>query len=194
MPLIGRSDRKGAQEHNPQRPGETIYIDRRYSLKKGRGHIIEEHQGSLCYEILRSLLSKRDADNAVQGFIVSRQHPTALREKYGLEGVPMLWLATQPGENTIDPTSLGMLAHAVAEFLSKTKDGLVLLDGIEYLMTNNDFKKVARLIEQINDSVMNYHGYLLMTMDPRTFDPKELAILERNFEIIHPKGSPGNSG
>jgi hypothetical protein len=84
-----------------------------------------------------------------------------------------------------------MLAHSRSEFLSKTKDGIVLLDGVEYLITSNDFKKVVRTLEQINDSVMNYGGYLIMTLDPRAFDQKELAIIERYFEIMHPKGATG---
>jgi len=168
-------------------------MDRRYLLKKGRGHIIEEPQGSLCYEVLSSLLSGKEAGGKLSGYIVSRQHPNLIREKYGFEGTQIIWLATQAGENTMDPTSLGMLAHSISEFLSKAKDGIVLLDGVEYLITNNDFKKVVRAIEQINDTVMNYEGYLIMTLDPKAFDQKELAIIERYFELIYPKGAPGNS-
>lgn len=172
---------------------ETIHMDRRYLLKKGRGHIIEEPQGSLCYGMLLSLLSGNEAGGKLSGYIVSRQHPNLIREKYGFEGTQIIWLATQAGENTMDPTSLGMLAHSISEFLSKTKDGVVMLDGLEYLITSNDFKKVVRAMEQINDSVMNYEGYFIMTLDPKAFDQKELAIIERYFELIHPKGAPGNS-
>jgi hypothetical protein len=171
---------------------ETVHLDRRYSLRMGRGHIVEEQQGSLCYEILADMLSRRGAAGKSSCYIFSRQHPNLLREKYGFDGVPAMWLATQAGESTLDPTSLGMLAHAVAEFLSNTKSGVVLVDGIEYLVTNNDFKKVARALEQINDSVMNYQGCLIMTIDPRAFDQKELAIIERNFDVIHARGAPGS--
>lgn len=189
MQFLGRD---GKNAPGNRRPGETILVDRRISLVKGRGHIVEELQGATCYELMEYLLSRRER-TPVKGLIVSRQHPSTLKEKYDLGGVQILWLATEPGDSTIDPTSLGMLAHAVEEFLSKAKDGVVLLDGVEYLVTNNDFKKVARTIEQINDSVMSYQGYLLITVDPRTFDPKELAILEKNFEVIHPKGAANGS-
>jgi len=168
----------------------TTYVDRRYLLRRGRGHIVEEQQGSLCYEIVAGLLSRGEPS----ALIISRQHPSLLREKYGFDGVRIIWLATQAGEDTLDPTSLGMLAHTVAEFLSKAKGGVVLLDGIEYLVTNNDFRKVARSLEQINDHVMSSDGYLVMTIDPRAFDQKELAIMVRDFELIHPKGAPVSSG
>jgi len=193
MSFLSRTAKKPPVPYISQGAVETVHMDRRYLLKKGRGHIIEEPQGSLCYEMLSSLLSGNEAGGKLSGYIVSRQHPTLIREKYGFEGTPIIWLATQAGENTMDPTSLGMLAHGVSEFLSKTKDGIVLLDGVEYLITNNDFKKVVRAIEQINDTVMNYEGYLIMTLDPKAFDQKELAIIERYFELIYPKGAPGNS-
>jgi len=193
MSFLSRTAKRTPVPHTSQGAVEAIHMDRRYLLKKGRGHIIEEPQGSLCYEVLSSLLSGNEAVGKLSGYIVSRQHPNLIREKYGFEGTQIIWLATQAGENTMDPTSLGMLAHSISEFLSKTKDGIVLLDGVEYLITNNDFKKVVRVIEQINDSVMNYEGYLIMTLDPRAFDQKELAIIERYFELIHPKGAPGNS-
>ena len=193
MSFLRRTAKKTIAPQISQRAVETIHMGRRYLLKKGRGHIIEEPQGSLCYELLSSLLSSNEPVGKLSGYIVSRQHPNLIREKYGFEGTPITWLATQAGENTTDPTSLGMLAHGVLEFLSKTKDGIVLLDGVEYLISNNDFKKVVRVIEQINDSVMNYEGYLIITMDPKAFDQKELAIIERYFELIHPKGAPGNS-
>ena len=193
MSFLSRTAKKTSVPHMSQGAVETIHMDRRYLLKKGRGHIIEEPQGSLCYEMLSSLLSGNEAGGKLSGYIVSRQHPNLIREKYGFEGTQIIWLATQAGENTMDPTSLGMLAHSISEFLSKTKDGVVMLDGLEYLITSNDFKKVVRAMEQINDSVMNYDGYLIMTLDPRAFDQKELAIIERYFELIHPKGAPGNS-
>lgn len=190
MSLLGRGEKNGQGNH---RPGETIQVGRRYSLTRGKGHVIEEHQGAMCYEFLSDFLSKNGAANA-RCLVVSRQHPGSIRAKYRLEGVRMIWLATQPGEGTIDPTSLNTLAHEVEDFLSKGEGGIVMVDGIEYLVTNNDFKKVVRMIEQVNDSVMSYHGYLLISIDPRTFDPKELAILEKNYEIIHTRGSSNGSG
>jgi hypothetical protein len=192
MSFLSRAEKKSNGSMSPQSAVEAVHADRRYLLSKGRGHIVEEPQGSLCYELLARLLSDNSYRGKLTGLIVSRQHPNMLREKYGFAGTPIIWLATQAGESTMDPSSLGMLAHSVSEFLSKNKDGIVLLDGIEYLITSNDFRKVVRAIEQINDSVMNFGGYLIMTLDPKTFDQKELAILERYFDVIHPWGYSGN--
>jgi hypothetical protein len=70
------------------------------------------------------------------------------------------------------------------EFLSKSKNGVVLLDGIESTMIYNDFGRAVKMLEQMNDFVMQYQGYLLVPIAPSAFDPRERAMLERNFETI----------
>jgi len=182
MAVFPRRSKKPSMES--AKPEELLHISRKYSLKKGRGYIVEDPQSTLSFDILVNLLSTEEHGERLRGFIISRQHPGLLKERFGLENTPITWLATQAGEKVIDPTSLGMLAHAVMDFFSKTKNGVVLLDGLEYLITNNDFKKVSRMLEQINDFVMQYRCFLIVPVDPRAFDPKELAIVERNFEII----------
>lgn len=172
------------EKQEVSKPEELLQITRKYSLRKGRGYIVEDPQSVFSFDILANLLSTTDNGDRLRGFVVSRQHPNLLREKFGLENTPIIWLATQAGENIIDPTSLGLLVHAVMGFLSKTKNGVVLIDGIEYLVTNNDFKKVVRMLEQINDFIMQYQGYLIVPIDPRAFEERELAILQRNFETI----------
>lgn len=182
MTLFSRKMKGAKQELS--KPEELLQITRKYSLRKGRGYIVEDPQSVFSFDILVNLLSTSENGDRLRGFIVSRQHPNLLRERFGLENTPIIWLATQAGESIVDPTSLGLLSHAVMDFLSKTKNGVVLIDGIEYLVTNNDFKKVIRMLEQINDFVMQYRGYLIVPIDPRAFDEKELAILQRNFELI----------
>jgi len=187
MAFLSRKPKK--EPHETAKPEELLHISRKYSLRKGKGYIVEDPQSSVSFDILVNLLSTQEGGERLRGFVISRQHPSLLKEKFGLENTPIIWLATQTGENVMDPTSLGMLAHAVNEFFSNAKNGVVLLDGIEYLITNNDFKKVTRMLEQMNDFVMQYRAFLIVPLDPKAFDSKELAIVERNFEVISPRTS-----
>jgi len=168
------------------KPEELLKISRKYNLRRGKGYVVEDPQGAVSYDILVNLLSTEEEGVRLNGYVISRQHPEQIRAKFGLENTPITWLATQTGENVLDPTSLGMLGNCVTDFFSRTKNGVVLLDGVEYLITNNDFKRVARVLEQMNDSVMQHKGYLIIPIDPRAFDSKELAIIERNFERVAP--------
>jgi len=195
--LLKRRRKKSTDDEDSPRLEELLQISRKYSLQKGMAYIVEDPHSAFSYDIFVNLVSTEEKGKRLRGYIISRQHPEQLCERFGLEETPITWLATQAGKNSLDPTSLGMLAHAVIDFIMKTPDNIVLIDGVEYLVTNNDFRKVARILEQINDAVMHYKGRLLIPIDPRAFESKELAILERNCEIISPKkgisGFPGYS-
>lgn len=191
--MFWKREKRKREDNGQGKLEELLQISRKYHLKRGKGYIVDDPQATFSYDIFVNLLSTEVEGRRLVGFVISRQHPNLLKEKFGLEKTPITWLATQAGGSSLDPTSLGMLAHSVMDFFSKTKDhSVVLLDGVEYLITNNDFKKVTRILEQINDAVMHYKGRLILPLDPRAFDSKELAILERNFEKISPmKGIKG---
>ncbi len=84
----------------------------------------------------------------------------------------------------IDPTKPCLLTQSIMEFLAGTKNGVVLLDGIESLVVYNDFNRALKVLNQINDFVMQYGGYLIVPINPEAFGERERAMIERNFETI----------
>ncbi len=124
-----------------------------------------------------------------RGLLITRLHPDRLREDYGLVKVPMIWLATQPGPDRIDPTSLTILQHTIVDFLQKGPPSVILLDGLEYLMSENQSDKVLRIIYTLLDTVTISNSQLLVPLDPEVLEIKDLAKLEREFEIIRTEGA-----
>jgi archaellum biogenesis ATPase FlaH len=61
---------------------------------------------------------------------------------------------------------------------------VILIDGVEFLIVNNDYEKVLRMIHHITEAVMENRSRLIVSVDPRTLETRELALLERNMEII----------
>jgi archaellum biogenesis ATPase FlaH len=61
---------------------------------------------------------------------------------------------------------------------------VILLDGIEYIVSNNDFTKVLRMIDQISDNIAQSKCTMIIPVDPRAFDQRQLALLERNMEKL----------
>jgi hypothetical protein len=107
-----------------------------------------------------------------------------VREKYGLENTPVYWLATRAGDKVISPTNLGILTHMLVKFTEDTSNGVILLDGIEYLVSNNDFTKVLKMIDQVSDNISQSPCSMIIPVDPRAFDQRQLALLERNMEKL----------
>jgi hypothetical protein len=163
---------------------EHVLKDGSVRITKGRGTIVEDPKSNLSFELFARLIAPEESETRRVGYILSRRAPAAIRKEFGFKDVRITWIATGAGQEVMDPTKPGLMAHAVMEFLSKTKNGVVLLDGIESMMVYNDFNRTARMLEQINDFVMQYQGYLIVPIDPKAFDSREKALLMRNFENI----------
>jgi len=121
-----------------------------------------------------------------QGLIVSRQFPNEIRAKYYLQTTPIVWLSTVSGKDNMDPAKLNLLTDFLTNFMEKSHNGVVLIDGLEYLVTTNDFQRVIRAVDRWTESAMTSSSRLIITIDPKSFDQKELALLERNKEVVRP--------
>jgi len=121
-----------------------------------------------------------------QGLIVSRQYPREIRASHFLQTTPILWLSTVSGKDYMDPAKLNMLTDYIVNFLERSQNGVVLVDGLEYLVTSNDFQRVLKAVDRWTESAMTSNSRLIVSADPRAFELKELALLERNREVVRP--------
>jgi len=158
-------------------------------LLEGRGHIVEDAHSNISFELLSRLIKSEDGTQPRKGCVMTRRNPEQLRQQFDLVDVQVTWLTTQSGDGCVDPSRPNLLAHAVMEFFQKNKNAIVLIDGLESIIVYNDFDKAVKMLELINDFVMQYRGYLIIPIDPTAFEPRERAIIERNFEIISIPGT-----
>ena len=123
-------------------------------------------------------LTKQAVKGGFQPLIVSRAHP-----RHTSIGTPSdsIWLANALGKGIIPPANLEGLWKALGYFLKTHNPGVIFFDGIEYLVAYNDFLMVFGFLEQLYETVAQTDGILIVSLDERAFDSKELALVERNF-------------
>ena len=121
-----------------------------------------------------------------QGLMVTRQLPKEVRSKYFLQTTPIIWLSSVSGTDSMDPAKLSLLTDFLVNSMEKSQNGVVLVDGIEYLVTTNDFQRVLKAVDRWTETAMTSSTRLIITLDPKAFEPRELALLERNKEIVRP--------
>jgi archaellum biogenesis ATPase FlaH len=93
-----------------------------------------------------------------------------------------VWLSNVGRDNAIRPKDLEKLSVALEQFLSQSGGGIVLLDGLEYLITNNNFITVLRLIQSLRDQVAINQSILLMAVNRSTLESHQLNLLEREVD------------
>lgn len=126
--------------------------------------------------------------------VITRTYPQKIREKLAEPEVPILWLSNVGKGNTVRPKDLEKLSLAVEQFLAREK-GVVLLDGIEYLVTNNNFLTVLRLVQAIRDQVAVNNGVLLLSVNPSTLDAHQMTLLEREVDrVVNVSAGPASVG
>ncbi|MCG7841327.1 MAG: DUF835 domain-containing protein [Methanomassiliicoccales archaeon] len=178
-------DRKGLFGFKRRKKEETVGMEvarisaKEYDLRQGFSYLVKESKPHKSFEIFVDQVTHN-----IQGLCVTRQHPDIMRNEWGLEKTPIIWLSNQLGKVYVNPSNIGILSDTVIRFVEKSGDSVVIIDGVEFLIVNNDFEKVLRMIHHITEAVMENRSRLIVSVDPRTLEARELALLERNMEII----------
>jgi len=127
-----------------------------------------------------------------EGLCVTREHPSKIRKRLGLEKTPIIWLTGEasPNEHTIG--SLQDLSITLGDFLQKAEHPILLLDGFEYLITNNTFESFLKFLQIIRDRVQTHNAIVIAPIMEKTFEPRALGLIERETTTLEPKPQRGS--
>ncbi len=154
-------------------------------LAEGSIYLVEEVEPDRAYDLFL-----RQIGAGGSGLCVSRVYPHKLRERFGIPDLPIQWLSNVGKEDAVRPKDLEKLSLAIEQFLARGK-AVVLLDGIEYLITNNNFLTVLRLLQSARDQVAMANGVLLVSVNPSTLESHQLTLIEREVDgVIRGPGAP----
>ncbi len=154
-------------------------LSRDMMVRAGYSYVVRERKPIRSYDMFVDVVA-----SGVQGLCVSRDHPQLIRQQYDLETVPIIWLSNKLGKAYVNPANIGILKDTIVRFVEKADDSVVLINGIEFLMVNNDFNKVIRMVHHVTEAVMEKRSRLIISVDPRALDSREMALLERNMEVV----------
>ena len=117
---------------------------------------------------------------------MSTTFPDKLRKQYGFEGVDLYWLTdTETSPKAIDPKRIDFeMMRALSNFIKKTKGGAVLLDGLEYLIVENSFERVLKLIKKVNDLASVHEVTFIVPVTAGSLGSDELTLLRKEFDRV----------
>src|SRR2546422_1151442 len=153
-----------------------------YTLDRGHTYAVLERDASQAFEIFKDFVT-----HGTQGLCITRRAPKAVMTEYGLERTPILWLSRVATEkNAVRPSPPEKVALAVEHFIEVSEHPVVLLDGLEYLVSHNDFGSVLALLHDLNESVAMREAILLVPFDPTAFNEREIALVRREVRLLGP--------
>jgi len=160
------------------RPTPSVSVPAPTDLKDASTYLVKEGHPEEAYRLFAAAMAA-----GRRGLCVTRVYPQKVREKYRLGDVRVLWLSNVGKDDAVRPKDLEKLSLAIERFLSREK-GIVLLDGLEYLITNNNFITVLRLVQAVRDQVAINNAVLLFSVNPSALDTHQLTLLEREVDGV----------
>lgn len=153
----------------------------KYNLEPGKAYIIKGKKLDKAFDVFKDLVT-----HGHHGLCVTRKKPNEVREKYGLKKTPIVWLTQNddPSEQCMMPTDIPRLHVLITQFLEKAENSVILLEGIEYIITNNNFSTALKLVQLVTDKVMLYESKFILPVDTQTLSDRENALLGRYMITI----------
>jgi chromosomal replication initiator protein DnaA len=148
-------------------------------LTPGRSYLIEEERPAEAFRLFAHFLG-----GGGSGLVITRTNPKRVQQGHDLPAARILWLTDREGseEETIAP-SLERIVYEIEDFMAKQPRGAVLLDGIEYLVSNSSFDAVLKFVRRLLDAISESRYAFIISLGPATLKDQELKVLERDMDV-----------
>ncbi len=168
--------------HSNSTPNFNTCID---FLNYTQNTLIFENKPFAAFKLFNILLEKSN-----RGIIITRNHPDKILGAVQTKNIEMYWLSTEDIDYVIHPWDTTHLFNIVKEFINKNNQGLILLNGLEYLSTYNNNSILFNLISSLGSLVANSKAKFFISIDPIAIGNQFLVTIQNNSEIIPIPSNP----
>ena len=150
-----------------------------YSLsgvKAGESYLVGSVQQSL--KIAFDLNS-----HGVQGLYIVRENPESLTKNYNFKPEDIVLLSQKPIKEFRAINDLQEIAIMITKFL-KNGGGVVVLGGLEYLVSRCGFNAVFMMIQEKRFEFLEAGATLLVPVNLETLDSREKGLLTSELRLI----------
>lgn len=141
--------------------------------------LVEEERPSVVYTTAARLC------RALPTLLLSRDRGAVLRQRFpDLEKARgLLWLARAASEDALDVRSLDALGDRLEAHLREHPGALVVVAGVDYLVSQAGFAACLRLVQYLRDVAEETGGHLLLGFHPVALEVRQLSLLEAEGEV-----------
>ena len=157
-------------------------------LKPGFIYLVNEEnilvEGVIPQKSINILSSS--LESGCHGLVISRTNPRQLEELYELKNTVFYWLSDvkdHEGLNTV--YGLSDISITISGFTSSADGTCILIDGLEYLVSNDGFKPTLSFIQHLRDLVSEKQSKILIPVNFKSLSEQEAMILSRECNVIN---------
>jgi len=153
---------------------------RKYMLEPGTSYLVESSSLDAAYQMYKDQVAE-----GCTGMVLAREYPEKVQKMYGIGEGALLWLSYERGKRYArEPTDIPMIYSEIKNFFEANSRAVVLLSGLEYLISQNNFLKVLKLLQLLNDNVSTTSSMLIIPVVPEALNPQDVKMLERELRVL----------
>ncbi len=142
-------------------------------LEPRKVYLIREDGENTAHELFIGTLNRGFA-----GLGIVRDDPRALKKKYNLEKTSFIWLTKEAVTDVPCETNIVSLFGLISEFIRKSKKSVVLIDRLDYILTENKFEEVIPKIHALRDLAQNHESIIILALSPEAIEESKLKAIE----------------
>lgn len=152
--------------------------------------VVEKLEKSECYLVPGETPEKTfkifadQVSRGTKGLCITRENPNKVRQKYGLPEIPIFRLTDRPtpGEKAVENLlELGLL---IGSFVNTDETRVILLDGLEYLVSVNGFNAVLQFMQTKRSQITASNSIMIVPVSLEAFGKEEQALLKREMKLL----------
>jgi len=148
-------------------------------LESGHTYMVKEYKPERSFTLFLN-----EVNTGCKGLYISRTNPEQIKGRFKLENASIYWLTDSlTDEMSVSPEP-DLLFAFISDFMEKNERSVILLDGLEYLITHANFEQVLRFVQGIKDKVGVHDSRLIIPINPRALSEKEMALLEKEMNKV----------
>ncbi|HLF06850.1 MAG TPA: DUF835 domain-containing protein, partial [Thermoplasmata archaeon] len=150
-------------------------------INPGYGYLIVDEDSRVSYLIFSSL-----ARAGMKCCFATATMPAKVMRDYKFEGPEAIWLTDSgTGTNAINPLRLEFeITRNITRFAKMNPGGVVLIEGVNYLVLMNGYEKVYKFLKKLIDLTSMSDIVLMVAISKRTVSEEQYDILRREFDKV----------
>lgn len=153
-------------------PEETKSNKQKYILNRGFSYTITEERLDKSYEVFTDQLL-----HGAFGLCLSKFPPNRVRDTYGLERTPIIWVAFKENDNTVSPKDLDAMESIIFDFLNRAEKPVILIDCFNEIRLTNGIDRTINWLQRVAAASKEKNCILLISVNPEIVHEKELAAI-----------------
>lgn len=147
-------------------------------IEFGRGYAFLD-KFDMAYKIIANY-----ARSGEKVLCITQSKPSEVIQKYKLpKTTRVAWISNTGEKGAVKPRDLEKLSIVIDGFLAEGGK-IIMIDGVEFLISQNDFFAVLRFLQIVRDDIMVEKGLLIFPISSKNFPEAKLNILKKEFIVV----------